>query len=208
MGIGIVGKKLGMTQIFDEEGNLIPVTVIKAGPCTVVQKKTIENDGYEALQLGFEEIKKIKKVNKPMMGHFKKHNVSPFKILKEIRNVDDFDNIKVGDIITVEKFSKGDKVKVTGKSKGRGFTGTVKRFGTRRGPESHGSRYHRRPGSRGQCADPSRVFKGVVTPGRYGGETVTVKNLEVVDLDVEKNIILLKGAVPGHIKSYVLIYKN
>lgn len=206
MSVGIIGKKLGMTQILDENGNAIPVTVIEAGPCTVTARKTMEKDNYEAVQLGFDVIKKTRNVSKPLQGQFKKNDLSFFKKLKEFK----FENaaeLEIGSEVTVDLFVEGDMVKVTGRSKGRGFTGTIKRFNTSRGPESHGSRYHRRAGSRGQSADPSKVFKGVVTPGRMGGAQVTFKNLEIVRIDKEKNLLFVKGGVPGFFKSYVLIKK-
>ncbi|NLC68235.1 MAG: 50S ribosomal protein L3 [Clostridiaceae bacterium] len=192
----ILGKKIGMTQVFDEEGFVIPVTVIEAGPCTVVQKKTVENDGYTAVKLGFIDIDKKKK-NKPELGEFDKYKITPKKYVKEFR-VDDAGKYENGQVIKVsDMFSPGDRVDVTGTSKGKGFQGVIKRFGLSRGRETHGSMYHRRPGSMGASTDPSRVFKGKKLPGHMGVERVTVQNLDVVRIDGEKNLLLLKGSVPG-----------
>ena len=191
----IIGKKVGMTQIFDEAGKVIPVTVIEAGPCTVVQKKTTENDGYEAVQLGFGAIKP-KKITKPMGGHFAKLGTEPVRYLREVR-VENASEYKTGDLQTVAAFADVKKVDVTGTSKGKGFAGVIKRHGFAGGPGGHGAHFHRAPGSIGQCATPSRVFKGVRLPGHMGCDTVTVKNLEVVRVDAEQNLILVKGAVPG-----------
>jgi len=199
---GIIGKKLGMTQIFAEDGTLVPVTVIQAGPVRVVQKKNKERDGYDALQLGFEEIKKEKKVNKPMMGHFKRASVPPYRILKEIRMMEGFNE---GDEIRVDIFQKGERVSVTGRSKGRGFQGVMKRHGFGGGPGSHGSMFNRAPGSIGQCSFPSRVFKNKGLPGHMGNTLVTIKNLEIVDIKVDQNLMLIKGAVPGANGGYVVI---
>ena len=201
----IMGKKLGMTQIFDESGKFIPVTVVEAGPCTVVQKKTVENDGYEAIQIGFGDIKE-KKVTKPQQGHFKKAGVAFKRFVKELR-LDDCSTYNVGDEFTAEIFAEGDKIDVTGTSKGKGYAGTVKRWGTHRGPMTHGSGYHRGPGSMGGCSDPSRVYKGKKLPGHLGNEQVTVQNLDVVKVIADKNLILVKGAVPGP-KGGVLLIKN
>jgi len=199
---GIIGKKLGMTQIFAEDGTLVPVTVIQAGPVRVVQKKNRETDGYDALQLGFEEIKKEKKVNKPMMGHFKRVSVPPYRILKEIRMMEGFNE---GDEIRVDIFQKGERVSVTGRSKGRGFQGVMKRHGFGGGPGSHGSMFNRAPGSIGQCSFPSRVFKNKRLPGHMGNTQITIKNLEIVDIKVDQNLMLIKGAVPGANGGYVVI---
>ena len=190
----IIGRKIGMTQIF-KNNKAIPVTVIKAGPCVVVQKKTVETDGYNALQLGFEEISE-KKVNKPLLGHFKKFGVKPFRILKEFRieNIDDFE---IGQEIKVSMFKEGDIVDVTGWSKGRGFAGAMKRWGFRGGPKSHGSKFHRQLGSVGQHTEPAKIWKGKKMPGRYGNERVTIRNLEVLKVDVENNLLVVKGGVPG-----------
>jgi len=193
---GLIGRKLGMTQIFDEEGNVVPVTVIQAGPCTVVQKKTKEKDGYTAVQLGFEEEKKLKKVTKPLEGHFQKSGLPPFKVLREFK-FDETAEIKEGDQFSVDIFQPGEKVDVVGTSKGKGFAGVVKRWGFRGGKASHGSMFHRAPGSIGASAFPSRVFKGKKLPGHMGHRRVTVKNLTVVRADKERNLLLVKGAVPG-----------
>ena len=191
----IIGRKVGMTQIFDENGVAIPVTVIEAGPCTVVQVKTTETDGYDAVQLGYGEVKE-NKVNKPEKGHFTKGNVKPTKHLREFR-VDNASEVKVGDEIKVDIFAEGDTVDIQGKTKGKGFQGVIKRHGQSRGPMGHGSMYHRRPGSMGPTSTPGRVFKGKKLPGHMGVETVTIQNLEVVKVDLDKNVILVKGSVPG-----------
>ena len=192
---GIIGKKIGMTQIFDEVGNVIPVTVIQAGPCAVVQKKTVETDGYNAVQLGFETAKE-KHTTKPLQGHFNKANVEFKKHLKEFR-LDDISAINVGDVITADTFAAGDKVDVTGITKGRGYTGCVKRWNHRILRMTHGTGpIHRQPGSMG-VIDPARIFKNKKMAGQYGNEQVTVLNLKVVKIDSEKNLIAIKGAVPG-----------
>ena len=200
---GIIGKKLGMTQLFDENGKVVPVTVIEAGPCTVVQKKTVESDGYEAVQLGFGEVS-AKKVNKAAKGHFDKADVAPKRTLREFR-LDDISGMNVGDILKADVFTAGDKVDVIGTSKGKGFQGAIKRHGQSRGPMAHGSKYHRHAGSNGACSDPSKVFKGKHMPGHMGSEQVTVQNLEIVRVDTENNLLLVKGAVPGPKKSLVTI---
>lgn len=192
----IIGKKIGMTQIFDESGKVIPVTVIEAGPCVVVQKKTTENDGYEALQVGFGDVKP-NRVNKPLKGHFAKSDVAPKKTLKEFR-YDDCSVLNVGDIIKADTFAAGDIVDVTGTSKGKGYAGTIKRYGNASLKATHGTGpVARHAGSMGACSDPSRIYKGKKMPGHMGAETVTVQNLEVVKVDAENNLIALKGAVPG-----------
>jgi len=191
----ILGKKVGMTQIFDADGKVIPVTVIAAGPCVVVQKKTVETDGYEAVQVGYGEVKE-KALNKPMKGHFAKADVANKKYLKEFR-LDDCSALNVGDEIKADVFEAGEKIDVTGISKGKGFAGPMKRWGLHRGPMSHGSGYHRGSGSMGACSNPGRVMKGKKLPGHMGVVKVTVQNLEVVKVDAENNLILLKGAVPG-----------
>ena len=195
MSKGLIGKKIGMTQIFDEKGMVVPVTVIEAGPCVVSQVKTVETDGYNAVQLGFGEIKS-NKVNKPMAGHFAKANVEAKKHLREFR-VDDVQNVKVGDEVKVDTFEQGDKVDVQGISKGKGFQGVIKRHGQHRGPMGHGSMYHRRPGSMGSTSTPGRVFKGKKLPGHMGVQKITIQNLEVVKVDMDKNVLLVKGSVPG-----------
>ena len=201
----IIGRKVGMTQIFDEKGVVIPVTVIEAGPCTVAQVKTTETDGYNAVQLGFGEVKEHK-VNKPEMGHFKKGNVKVVKHLREFR-LDDVSDKKVGDEIKVDIFSEGDVIDVQGRTKGKGFQGVIKRHGQSRGPMGHGSMYHRRPGSMGSTSTPGRVFKGKKLPGHMGNVVVTIQNLKVVKVDLEKNVILVKGSVPGN-KGVILKIKD
>ena len=191
----LIGKKLGMTQIFDENGTVIPVTVLEAGPCVVAQVKTLENDGYEAVQLGFGEVKE-NKLNKPEKGHFAKANVAAKKHLREFR-LDSIEGIKVGDELKADVFAEGDKIDVQGTSKGKGFQGVIKRHGQHRGPMGHGSMYHRRPGSMGSTSTPGRVFKGKKLPGHMGKVTVTIQNLDVVRVDMDKNVILVKGSVPG-----------
>ena len=193
---GIIGKKIGMTQIFDEKGNVIPVTVVEAGPCVVAQKKTIENDGYNAVQVGFGDVK-AKKVTKPMQGHFAKADVAPKKELKEFR-LEDCDALNIGDIIKADVFAEGDIVDVHGVSKGKGFAGTIKRHNNHSIKDTHGSGpVHRHAGSMAAASDPSRIPKGKKMPGHLGAENVTVQNLVVVKVDAENNLIALKGAVPG-----------
>ena len=192
---GLIGKKIGMTQIFNEEGKVIPVTVIEAGPCVVSQVKTEETDGYNSIQLGFGAIKESK-VNKPERGHFTKANIAPARYLREFR-VDSIEDVKVGDELKADIFMAGDKIDIQGTSKGKGFQGVIKRHGQHRGPMGHGSMYHRRPGSMGFTSTPGRVFKGKKLPGHMGAETVTIQNLEVIKVDLDKNIILVKGSVPG-----------
>ena len=199
----IIGKKVGMTQVFDEKGVVIPVTVIEAGPCTVVQVKTVEKDGYDAVQLGFGAVKEHK-VNKPMKGHFSKGNVTPAKHLREFR-VEDTAAVKVGEEVKADVFAQGDLVDIQGTTKGKGFQGVIKRHGQSRGPMGHGSMYHRRPGSMGPTSTPGRVFKGKKLPGHMGVETVTIQNLEVVRVDLDKNAILVKGSIPGNKGSIVKI---
>ena len=193
---GIIGKKIGMTQIFDEAGKVIPVTVVEAGPCVVVQKKTVENDGYASVQLGFGEISD-KNTNKPMKGHFAKADVAAKRTLKEFR-LDDTDAVNVGDILKADTFVVGDIVDVSGTSKGKGFQGTIKRNNQHRLKETHGTGpVHRHSGSMGACSSPSRIYKGKVLPGHMGAETVTIQNLEVVKIDAENNLIAIRGAIPG-----------
>ncbi len=191
----ILGTKIGMTQIFNEDGRVVPVTVILAGPCTVVQKKTVETDGYDAVQVGYGEVKE-KSLNKPMKGHFAKADTAAKKYLREFR-LEDISALNVGDEIKADTFEAGEKVDVTGISKGKGFAGPMKRWGLHRGPMTHGSGYHRGSGSMGACSSPGRVMKGKKLPGHMGVEKVTVQNLEVVKVNAEENIILIKGAVPG-----------
>ena len=197
---GIIGKKIGMTQIFDEKGNVIPVTVIEAGPCTVAQVKTLETDGYEAIQLGFEAVAQTKKgefkANKPELGHFKKNDLQPKKHLKEFR-LDDISAYKIGDTVTADIFAAGEKVDVTGITKGHGYTGAIKRWNLHKLRMTHGvGPVHRQSGSMG-VIDPARIFKNKKMAGQYGNEQVTVLNLDVAKIDAEKNIIAVKGAVPG-----------
>ena len=192
----IIGKKIGMTQIFDEAGKVVPVTVIEAGPCVVVQKKTTENDGYEAVQLGFGDVSP-KHVNKPEAGHFKKNDVAPKKTLKEFR-LDDISAVNVGDVLKADVFAEGDVIDVAGVSKGKGFTGAIKRHNQHRLKETHGSGpVARQAGSMGACSSPSRIFKGKGMAGHMGAENITVQNLVVVKVDVENNLIAVRGAVPG-----------
>ncbi len=203
MNKAIIGKKIGMTQIFTPEGKLVPVTVVEAGPCPVVQKKTPEVDGYSAVQVGF-GVKKAKRVTKPEKGHFAKSGVEPSRVLKEFK-LDNAADMNLGDVIKADVFAEGDKVDVTGTSKGHGYAGTVKRFGTHRGPMAHGSKYHRGPGSLGACSTPSKVMKGKKLPGHMGVDKVTALNLEVVRVDAERNLLLIKGAVPGPRGGYVTV---
>ena len=193
---GIIGKKIGMTQIFDETGKVVPVTVVEAGPCVVVQKKTVENDGYAALQLGYGDVT-VQRVNKPMKGHFDKADVACKKNLKEFR-LDDCDALNVGDIVKADTFAVGDAIDVIGTSKGKGFAGAIKRHNQHRLKETHGTGpVHRQAGSMGACSSPSRIYKGKGMAGHMGAEQVTVQNLEIVKIDVENNLIAIKGAVPG-----------
>lgn len=195
MNKAIIGKKLGMTQIFDEDGNVTPVTVIAAGPCTVIQKKTVETDGYEALQIGFEDLAE-RKVNKPMKGHFAKGETTAKRYLREFKLEGEYN---VGDVITAAAFAEGDIVDISGISKGKGTAGTIKRYGAHRLPMSHGAGpVHRSVGSTGMNSDPSRVFKGTRMPGRMGNEKITVQNLVIVKVDAENNVIAVKGAIPGN----------
>ncbi len=203
---GIIAKKIGMTQIFNDDGLLIPVTVLQAGPCYVTQVKTIENDGYEAVQVGFDDIRE-KLVNKPVKGHLDKAGVKCVRRIKEFK----FENsgeYEPGQEIKADIFEVGDKIDVTGKSKGKGFQGAIKRHGQHRGPMTHGSKYHRHAGSNGACSDPSRVFKGKKMPGQMGAVRVTVQNLEIVRIDVDDNLILVKGAIPGPRKSTVVLKES
>ncbi len=193
---GLIGKKVGMTQIFDEKGNMIPVTVIEAGPCAIVMKKTVENDGYEAVQVGFGDVK-VSRLNKPSKGHFDKAGVAPKKVLKEFR-LDDVASVNVGDILKADVFAAGDVVDVVGTSKGKGTAGAIKRWNFSRLKETHGSGpVARHAGSLGACSDPSRVMKGKKMAGHLGTERVTVQNLSVVKVDTENNLIAIKGSVPG-----------
>ncbi len=203
---GILAKKIGMTQIFDENGMLIPVTVLQAGPCYVTQVKNAENDGYEAIQVGFGDVRE-KLVNKPTKGRLDKAGVGCLRFFKEFK----FDNsaeYELGQEIKADIFAIGDRIDVTGKSKGKGFQGAIKRHGQSRGPMAHGSKYHRHAGSNGACSDPSKVFKGKKMPGQMGAVKVTVQNLEIVRIDAEENIILVKGAVPGPKKATVVLKES
>ena len=199
---GILGKKVGMTQIFTESGELIPVTVVEATPNVVLQVKTVETDGYEAIQVGYQDKREVLS-NKPAKGHVAKSNTAPKRFIKEFKNVE-LGEYEVGKEIKVDVFQAGDVVDVTGTTKGKGFQGAIKRHGQSRGPMSHGSRYHRRPGSMGPVA-PNRVFKNKRLAGRMGGDRVTIQNLEVVKVDVERNVILIKGNIPGAKKSLITI---
>lgn len=201
---GIIGKKIGMTQIFDDKGNVVPVTVVEAGPCVVVQKKTVENDGYAAVQLGYGEIS-LKHVTKPLKGHFDKSDVAPKRTLREFR-LADCDAYNVGDIVKADIFAAGEKVDVVGTSKGKGYAGAIKRWNFQRLKESHGTGpVARHAGSLGACSSPSRVYKGTKAAGHLGAERVTVQNLEVVKVDVENNLIAVRGAVPGPKNSLVML---
>lgn len=191
----IIGKKVGMTQIFDEKGKVIPVTVIEAGPCLVAQVKSVETDGYNAIQLGFGDVKESK-LNKPEKGHFAKAKLALKKHLREFR-LDSVEGITVGTELTVTEFAEGDRLDIQGTTKGKGFQGVIKRHGQHRGPMGHGSMYHRRPGSMGPTSTPGRVFKGKKLPGHMGRVTVTIQNLDVVKVDSDKNVVLVKGSVPG-----------
>ncbi len=203
--VGIMGKKMGMTRVFKEDGTVVPVTVVKAGPCIVVQKKSVEKDGYNAIQVGFEP-QKESRVNKPLKGHFDKAGKGYFRYLREFR-VDNIDEYELGQEIKVDIFNIGDKVNVSGRSKGKGFTGVIKRWGFSRGRETHGSRSHRVPGSIGASTTPGRVVKGKKLPGRKGFEMHTIKNLEIVDVRPEMDIVAIKGAVPGPRNGLLYIMK-
>ena len=199
----ILATKVGMTQIFNEDGVLTPVTVLQAGPCVVTQVKTVENDGYAAVQVGFGE-KREKLVNKPMQGHFKKAGVTNKRFVKELK-FDNAEEYALAQEIKVDIFAAGDKIDATAISKGKGFQGAIKRHNQHRGPMAHGSKFHRHQGSNGACSDPSKVFKGKKMPGHMGSKKITIQNLEVVRVDAEKNLLLVKGAVPGPKKSLVTI---
>lgn len=207
MPVGLLGKKIGMTQIFDENGGLIPVTLIVAGPCTVVETRDKDKDGYEAVALGFDE-KKESRVNKAELGKFKKAGATPSYLVREFRTDGEEVTLAAGDVVDVNHFEDGERIDVVGTTKGRGFQGTLKRFNTSPGPNSHGSMYHRRPGSGGQGSDPSRVYKGKKNPGHMGTDRVTVRNLVIVKRDTNKNLLYIKGSVPGHNDAYVMIKKR
>ncbi len=201
---GILGKKIGMTHVFSEDGSVIPVTVIETGPCKAVQSKVTGSDGYAAVQIGFDEIKKEKNVPKGRLGHFKKVSLPPYRFLREIK----MEGLKVGDDVTVDIFNKGDMLSVTGISKGKGFQGVMKRHNYKGGPGSHGSMFNRAPGSIGQSSFPSRVWKNKGMPGHMGDERVTTKNIEVIDVRKEQNLLVVKGSVPGANGGYLIIRKN
>ena len=203
----ILGKKIGMTQIFVADGRLVPVTVVEAGPCKVTQVKTAQTDGYEAVQVGFDELseQRAKKLlNKPELGHFSKKGVAPSRYLREFR-LDDISSYSVGDTIKADVFAEGDKIDVVGTSKGHGYTGVIQRWNQHTGPMAHGSKYHRGVGSLSANSDPSRVFKNKKMAGQYGGERVTIQNLEIVKVDAERNLIMIKGAIPGANGSLVMV---
>jgi large subunit ribosomal protein L3 len=206
MTLGLLGKKLGMTRIHDGAGSVIPVTVIQAGPCPILQVKTTRKDGYDALQLGF-EAKPQRKVNRPMAGHFKGAGVEAVRLVREFRT-SRLDEFEPGQTLDLSIFEVGERIDVIGVSKGRGFAGAQKRHGSSRGPESHGSRYHRKPGSQGASASPSHVFKGKKSPGQMGATRVTAQNLTVVDVDKERNLLVVRGSVPGHNNGYVMVRKS
>jgi len=203
----LLGRKIGMTTIFREDGSAIPVTLLEVGPCFVVQVRTKERDGYDAVQIGFER-KKEKHCTKPLLGHFKKAGVPPLRFLREVKLKTSEHSLKSGQVLTVEAFEGIRFVDVSGRSKGRGFAGTIKRWGFRRGPQSHGSQNVRRSGAIGQCMTPGRVFKGKKMAGRYGGKRVTVRNLEVVEIIPERNILVVKGAVPGPNGGFVEVQRS
>ncbi|MCL2323443.1 MAG: 50S ribosomal protein L3 [Oscillospiraceae bacterium] len=199
----ILGKKLGMTQIFNDEGKVVPVTVVEAGPCVVLQKKTIERDGYESIQVGFGEIRE-KLVNKPLAGHFKKANVQNRRFIREFR-LDDTSSLEVGNEIKVNIFEQGEKIDISGISKGKGYQGSIKRWGAHRGPMSHGSKFHRAVGSQGASSDPSRTFKNRKMPGHMGNKHTTLLNVMVAKVIEEKNLLLIRGGIPGPNKGLVVI---
>jgi len=204
---GIIGRKVGMTQVYAEDGRAIPVTVIQAGPCVVVQRKSREKDGYSAVQIGLVENRKIKRVTKPMEGHFKKASLPPCRVLREFR-VEEGAEVKVGDKVSVSQFAPGDSVSVIGTSKGKGFQGVVKRHHFRGGAATHGSMFHRAPGSIGASAFPSRVLKGMRAAGQMGADRVTVRNVQVVKVDAESNLLVVRGSVPGAGGGYLVIRKK
>ena len=210
MAPGILGRKVGMTQVFRPDGQVVPVTALKVGPCVVVQRKTLAKDGYDAVQLGLVEFVKPNRVKRPMAGHFKKAGLEPARFLRELRvgSSSTESDLKPGDRVLAEEFKVAEKVDVIGSSKGRGFQGVVKRHGFSGGPATHGSMSHRVPGSIGQSAYPSRVFKGTRLPGRMGNSRVTARNLEIVEVNVDDNVILVKGAVPGPSGGYVVVRRT
>jgi large subunit ribosomal protein L3 len=206
MAIGLLGKKLGMTQIFDEHGAVIPVTLIQAGPCPILQKRVPEKDGYSALQIAFDP-RSEKNVTRPMMGHFKKAGTEPHRCIREVR-LEDINGYEVGQTLDVALFAEGEMVDVSGVSKGRGFAGTIKRHHSHRGPTTHGSNYHRRVGSLSASSDPSRVYKGKIGCGHMGSVRCTVQNLKIVSTDPERNLLVVRGSVPGCNNGYVVISKS
>jgi large subunit ribosomal protein L3 len=201
----LIGKKIGMTRIFNDDGKMEPVTVLEVGPCTVVQVKTLEKDKYQAVQLGFDNLKSEKPLNKPLVGHLKKNESSPLRMIKEFPFSGNVDELKSGSVVSLKDMPEVEKVSVTGISKGKGFQGVVRRYGFRGGRKTHGSKFHRAPGSIGASAWPSRVIKGKKMPGRMGGDKVTTKGLKVVKVDSEKNILAVRGAVPGRNGGYVYV---
>lgn len=203
---GLLGRKVGQTRIFSDDGRSIPVTLLETGPCHVVQRKTTDTDGYEAVQIGFDD-RKEQRCTKPELGHFKKAGVTPKRHLREF-DVDAASELKAGDLIAADIFAAGERVDVTGQSKGRGFQGMHKRHGAKGGPGGHGSHFHRAPGSIGQSADPAKVYKGKTMPGQMGNRRVTVQNLEIVQVDSDKNIIVVRGAVPGAVGGLVVVKKR
>ena len=205
---GILGIKIGMTQLFLEGGSVVPVTVIQAGPCMIIQKKTADREGYSSVQLGLIELSGPKKIKKPLSGHLEKAKAPPVRFLREFKLLDSSEDTKVGTKVLVDQFSNKDEVTVTGVSKGKGFAGVMKRHGFRGGGASHGSMFHRGPGSIGQSAYPSRVFKGTRSPGHMGASRVTVKNLKVIKVDVENNLLVVKGSVPGANGNYLIVSKK
>ena len=210
MAPGILGRKVGMTQVFQPDGQVVPVTALKVGPCVVVQRKTLAKDGYDAVQLGLVEFVKPNRVKRPMAGHFKKADVEPARFLRELRvgSSSTESDLKPGDRVLAEEFKVAEKVDVIGSSKGRGFQGVVKRHGFSGGPATHGSMSHKVPGSIGQSSYPSRVFKGTRLPGRMGNSRVTARNIEIVEVNVDDNVILVKGAVPGPSGGYVVVRRT
>lgn len=203
---GLIGKKLGMTQVFTDDGRVIPVTVIKAGPCLVVQRKIKEHNDYMKVQLGLVEDRKVKRITKPLRGHFDKASVPPTKVLKEFFINED--SLKIGDSIKVDIFEENEEISVTGTTKGKGFQGVVKRWNFSGGKGTHGSMFHRRPGSTGMCAYPGKMIKGKKLPGRMGGKQKTIKGLHVVKVDIDNNLLLVKGAIPGFNGNYIYIFKD
>jgi large subunit ribosomal protein L3 len=206
MALGLIGQKIGMTQVFTEEGEAVPVTIIEAGPCTVITKKSQDKHGYNALQVGF-GTQKESRMSKPELGQFKKANVPPAKTLREFR-VEDIESYEVGQALTVEMFEVGEKINVTGRSKGRGFAGVIKRHGFHGGRKTHGSMFHRIPGSIGASATPARVYKGTKLPGHYGDARTTLKNVTIVDLKPDQNLLLVRGSIPGGKNGFVVIKKQ